>query len=110
VPKRLCVEARCSGEVVYRGRCATHAKQRNREMTSQNKQVYNSKRWKILRRHKLFLTPLCEWEGCDEIAQDVHHRHAIQDGGAPWEMANLEALCHPHHSCLTRREQVGQKA
>lgn len=101
---RACLEPRCPHPAAYRGRCKSHTTQRNRETVSANRRVYNSKRWQLLRRHKLFNTPLCE--RCGHIATDVHHRHAIQAGGDPWSMSNLEALCHSCHSSETRREQV----
>lgn len=106
MPIRLCLEPRCPQQAVYRGRCGAHATTRNRQTRSRNTHVYNSRRWKLLRRAYLFDHPLCETEGCDLVATDVHHRHAIQDGGPAWEYGNLEALCHAHHSQITRREQV----
>lgn len=103
MPTRLCAEPTCPTPATYRGRCPTHAKQRNRETRSRNTKIYNSKRWQITRRRKLSLTPLCE--RCGDIATDVHHREDIQQGGSPWAISNLEALCHPCHSQETRRRQ-----
>lgn len=106
MPTRLCLEPRCSEPPAYRGRCLTHRTQRNRETRSRNAKVYGTKRWRLLRRKKLKATPICE--RCDHVlATDVHHRQAIQDGGDPWSMTNLEALCHSCHSQVTRREQQG---
>lgn len=66
------------------------------------KTVYNSKRWKYLRRHKLHFDPLCEQ--CGVIATDVHHKHGVV--ADPWALDGLEALCHSCHSKVTRAEQV----
>ena len=106
MPVRLCSTPRCPEVATCRGRCAGHARERNAETRSQNKHIYNKKRWILLRRRKLFLSPLCEWEGCDEIATDVHHVQALQAGGLPYSLSNLQALCHSHHSRITRQEQA----
>jgi len=70
--------------------------------------MYASKRWAMHRRRKLFLNPLCELEypGCLGIANEVHHRVAMEDGGDPWAMDNSVSTCKPCHSRETRREQV----
>jgi 5-methylcytosine-specific restriction protein A len=105
LPKRLCLESKCPLPTHYRGRCQRHQKERNRETRSQNAKVYNTKRWKLLRRHKLQLNPICE--RCDmTLANEVHHVIAIQAGGDPWNLSNLEALCRVCHSKETRREQL----
>lgn len=103
---RSCVEPRCPDPATYRGRCARHSRSRERRINRAGRKVYNTKRWKILRRRKLFLTPLCEHPACVDIATDVHHLVAIEAGGEPYSMDNLQALCHSHHSVETRREQA----
>jgi 5-methylcytosine-specific restriction endonuclease McrA len=106
VPTRLCLEPRCPEPAIRRGRCAKHNTARNRETRSANKaEVYNRKRWKILRSRYLFEHPLCEC-GCGGIAEDVHHKKDIQAGGDPWAWDNLEALTHACHSKATRRSQA----
>jgi 5-methylcytosine-specific restriction endonuclease McrA len=105
MPIRLCLEASCPEPAVYRGRCATHAKRRNRETTSENKAVYNSNRWKRLRAHYLLHHSICE--RCDRVlATEVHHKRDISRGGNSWAVANLEALCKPCHSQITRQAQM----
>jgi 5-methylcytosine-specific restriction protein A len=112
MPLRVCLEPGCPALSSYRGRCTTHASQRSKETRSQNKPLYNSKRWKLTRQRKLNEMPLCESPPedhdppGDRIATDVHHKQAVQHGGTPWAMDNLEALCHPCHSRKTRREQT----
>lgn len=101
MPTRLCSESRCPEPASYRGRCPTHAKQRNTD-THRNRSIYNSKRWAITRNRVLFEQPLC---GCGAIATDVHHVIDLEDGGDPWSRSNLEALCHGCHSRLTRQHQ-----
>lgn len=104
MPIRMCMESRCGNEATYRGRCRVHARGRERQ-THHNKAIYNTKRWAILRDRYLFDHPLCEC-GCGGIAEDVHHKHAIGDGGDPWDPAGLEALTHSCHSRVTRQEQA----
>jgi 5-methylcytosine-specific restriction endonuclease McrA len=73
--------------------------------------MYASKRWFALRRQKLLQNPECELglPGCRGLANEVHHRVAMEDGGAPWEMSNLMSTCKPCHSHLTRREQLDRE-
>jgi 5-methylcytosine-specific restriction endonuclease McrA len=99
------MEPRCPNPTTYRGRCERHAKQRNQQTKSVNAPIYNSKRWQILRRHKLGLNPICE--RCDNtLANHVHHIVDIQKGGVPFAIGNLEALCHSCHSRITRGRQT----
>lgn len=105
--RRLCIGSperpRCANDATYRGRCRECNRRRNRE-TSPNQALYNRKKWKLTRRRYLYKQPLCE--RCQALATDVHHKQALQDGGNPWSMDNLEALCHACHSAETRREQA----
>jgi 5-methylcytosine-specific restriction endonuclease McrA len=101
-PTRLCHEPRCASPATYRGRCAQHSRQRERQ-THGNKGIYATAKWRHTRKRVLFLTPLCA--KCGAIATDVHHRIDISDGGDLWALDNLEALCHPCHSKITRRAQ-----
>lgn len=64
--------------------------------------VYRSKRWRILRRRKLFLDPLCE--RCGAIATQVHHIEGVEI--STWEIEQLESLCASCHSVETRQEQL----
>src|SRR5215207_8739490 len=103
----VCGERGCPNLAHYRGRCELHARQRNRETRSQNRKVYGSQKWLLTRRRYLFDHPLCECEDdCGRIAEDVHHKLALQHGGDPWNADNLEALTHACHSKVTRREMA----
>jgi 5-methylcytosine-specific restriction endonuclease McrA len=105
MPLRICANPTCPEPAIYRGRCPSHTTQRNRETRSPNKTVYNTKRWDLTRRHVLTQHPLCEQ--CGAIATQVHHREDIQAGGNPWALDNLEALCGPCHSRISRQRQQG---
>ena len=99
---RPCMEPGCGEFAAYRGRCSLHAGARARATTRVGRSVYNSKRWRILRRRKLTLNPICE--RCDErLATDVHHVHGVEQD--PWSLDGLESLCHACHSTITREEQ-----
>lgn len=110
MPRRLCTWPGCPDPVKYRGYCQRHARAKERGTNRAGRAIYATKRWKLLRRRKLFETPLCEAEGCGEIATDVHHRTDLADGGDPWKLANLQSLCHSHHSRETRAAQTGATA
>lgn len=100
MPIRLCSHPGCPDQVIYRGRCAKHTTQVNRD-THRNRRIYNSKRWQMTRRKVLNKSPLCP---CGELATDADHILAIEDGGDPWALTNLQALCASCHATKTNRE------
>ena len=65
--------------------------------------MYDSKRWRVLRRRKLFIDPLCE--RCGVVGRDVHHRVDLSDGGDPFAVTNLESLCRSCDSKETWRRK-----
>lgn len=107
MPLKVCLEPRCPSFAVYRGRCALHSRQRDKTIHRAGRALYKSKRWQILRRRVLFEQPLCD---CGELATDVDHIVAIEDGGAQWSRDNLKAMCGSCHSAKTRREQMARAA
>lgn len=102
MPVRLCQHRGCSGLATYRGRCKVHARKREAGIRRVGKAVYGTKRWKMTRKRKLSITPLCE--RCFEIATDVHHKRGVAND--PWALDGLEALCVSCHSKETRREMM----
>lgn len=100
-----CLEPRCP-ELVKRGRCQEHTRRYDQAIRRQGRQVYATKRWKVLRKRKLYLDSLCE--RCGEVASDVHHRHGVANDA--WSLEGLESLCHGCHSAETRREQLERSA
>jgi 5-methylcytosine-specific restriction enzyme A len=79
-------------------------RERSRSRRSEaHKKFYDTKRWKLCARDYRFRHPLCEHDGCEELAVDVHHKVDIAAGGEPYHAANLMALCKPHHSQITRQ-------
>ena len=97
MPIRLCNVKGCPNPVHYRGRCAEHSRERARihaRGSAQN--IYQSKRWKITKRHVLAEQPQCA--DCPRLAVDVHHIVPLDDGGAPFARQNLQGLCKSCHS------------
>ena len=103
MPTRLCAHPRCPNPATYRGRCPTHTRTNN-QRTHRNRHIYNSKRWKHLRRRVLFEQPICAH--CNNaLATDADHIQPIHHGGNPYARTNIQGLCHPCHSRKTRQEQ-----
>lgn len=72
--------------------------------------VYHTARWQRVRTMKLRRNPMCEEcerQGRTTEAVDVHHKHAVRDGGDVFNLDNLEALCKACHGRETRRESNG---
>lgn len=86
--------------------CERHTQQRDRTRNqSRDRTVYNSNRWKYLRRHILTESPFCSVDGCGELATDVDHIVPIAKGGDPYARANVQPLCAHHHGIKTKAEQ-----
>jgi 5-methylcytosine-specific restriction endonuclease McrA len=101
---RLCCEAGCASVAEVRGRCASHARARRKANRSAFDSFYASKAWALARRKQLFQFPLCQFEeggkACGRIADSVHHRIELTEGGAPRDPANLMSVCRRHHSLI----------
>lgn len=102
-PRRPCLEAGCHSFAEYRGRCRAHAANYERLRNKAGRDIYNTKRWKMTRRRKLNMDPICE-QCNNELATDVHHKQGVKV--VTWEIEALESLCHSCHSRVTRREQL----
>ena len=112
-PVRLCSTPRCPNHATNRGTCDDCRKRYERERSRvrraegvERNRFYARKHWRIVRLPQLFEHPLCEIDGpgCLKIANEVHHRVALEDGGKPYSPSNLLSLCKPCHSRLTMRE------
>jgi 5-methylcytosine-specific restriction protein A len=88
----------------YRGRCPEHSRERPHVIRSKEEgRIYDRRRWALLRRKRLSLNSICQACG-DELARDVDHVVPIEQGGAPFDLANTQALCGSCHSKKTNRE------
>ena len=115
MPIRLCLEPRCPNPVVVRGRCREHASQQRKWTRSVNDAFYGSKAWKMSREAQLFAHPLCQFvldDGteCATIADSVHHRTPIEEGGARRDPHNLMSICRSHHSVIHAQRNGGSVA
>jgi 5-methylcytosine-specific restriction enzyme A len=106
MPVRLCTEPRCPQVATVRGLCPDHTRQRTADRNGrrrESRKVYNSKRWRILRRRVLYDHPICQH--CDSVlATEVDHIKPIEQGGDAWALANLQALCARCHGRKTKAE------
>ena len=94
MPSRLCLTGGCPRAATHRGRCRIHAKAR----------VYSDKRWKLVRKRRLYLNPLCQ--ECGVLpAEHVDHRLPVSLGGAPFALENTQALCAACHSAKSHEER-----
>jgi 5-methylcytosine-specific restriction enzyme A len=71
-----------------------------------HREIYNTTRWKKLRRYHLSCQPLCVV--CGKPATDVDHIKPISQGGEPWAVGNLQSLCHGCHSVKTNADMAGR--
>jgi 5-methylcytosine-specific restriction endonuclease McrA len=104
--KSPCLEPRCPDFAAYRGRCERHAKERDVQINRAGRSVYNTKRWAMTRKAKLHQDSLCE--RCGQVANTVHHRTDLAQGGDPYSLANTESLCSRCHNSETRMRQIAR--
>lgn len=57
-----------------------------------------------IRARQLQRHPVCATLGCGQAATDVDHVQRISEGGAKYDTANLQSLCHACHSRKTQSE------
>jgi len=69
--------------------------------------VYNTVRWRKLRRIRLNYEPLCrECKKVNKVtaANEVDHIVPMSQGGEAWSLGNLQSLCKSCHSRKTMNE------
>lgn len=113
MPTRPCAEWGCPHPARRgRARCEVHDKARERERSARRRQedeqrkVYARAKWANTRRHVLHQQPLCV---CGRIATDVDHVVPMSEGGAAFDLANLQSLCHACHGEKSWREQLARR-
>lgn len=102
---RYCLWPRC-GERVKHGYCTKHEKSRkklpgrridNRTAHQRGYDItWQRFRWDYMRHHHD-----CEW--CGEPAQELHHKVPLKDGGEPYDVNNVVALCRVCHRLVHER-------
>jgi hypothetical protein len=68
------------------------------------KALYNSFAWKRLRAYLFTQDPfcvMCRAQGITKAWAHLDHIIDLADGGEPLDVANLQGLCHSHHSTKT---------
>lgn len=76
------------------------------------KNVYKSSQWRKLRNLKASMNPHCEHclkLGLVRPVKIVDHIVEIEDGGAVFELENLQSLCHACHEAKTAAEAKKRK-
>lgn len=97
---------RCPETTAQGGKCLTCKSEvkRSPEQTAR-KAIYNSKRWKALRRQVQRESPWCEVDGCNEPWTDLHHDPSVEEclarGLDPCDRTTVHPLCRAHHSAVT---------
>lgn len=114
---RACTHPGCPALVTGKGsQCPAHAKKRQRVSDARRRtnqtgpRLYDSQRWKRLRKLVLTRDPLCvECRKKNRVTAACHVDHivSISDGGNPFDLANLQALCASCHSRKTARQDGG---
>lgn len=115
--KKLCTYPSCKTIVNHNDdgsspRCELHkTQQRSRtrkhyshHFDDQGRNIYKTAKWKQLRGYKIAVNPLCE--NCLHYnkavtAQVIDHIIEIEDGGAIWDINNLQSLCNTCHNRKT---------
>jgi 5-methylcytosine-specific restriction protein A len=106
-PARPCTWHGCAALVDDGGRCPAHRREAEQVRGSAARRGYG-KQWRDTRIAYLAAHPWCAHLGCINPATDVDHIDGLgplAPRGHDW--ANLRALCHPHHSQRTARDQPG---
>ncbi|MEN0049034.1 MAG: HNH endonuclease signature motif containing protein [Bacteroidota bacterium] len=86
------------------------AKPKQEGRKESNQSIYNSTRWRKLRKLVIEAQPLCkvcEYIGEVVAAQVVDHVVPINEGGATWNEENLCPMCHKHHNRKSGYETRG---
>jgi 5-methylcytosine-specific restriction enzyme A len=110
MPIRMCIEAGCPN-VVKTGRCPEHRKQRDRERrlpgerTAYAIQTYHAKKWITTREKVLNRDPICRV--CDNaLSEQVDHIKPLSQGGARFELVNLQGICVRCHAIKSAGEST----
>src|SRR3989304_544110 len=105
---RPCSYPGCSN-LVRSGRCELHPMQVVDQHNPEHQQLYNTRRWKMIRRLQLSQHPWCE--GCLRAniytpATDVDHIEPHRGDPARFYTGKLQSLCVPCHSRKAAPELV----
>lgn len=112
LPPRACCVPGCTAYALGgKGRCANHARQPETDYRAMTNAMYNTSRWKEMRKKQLAREPVCRV--CAEQKKLTHATevdHIIPHKGDKtlfFDVCNLQSLCHKCHSTKTARENPG---
>ena len=71
------------------------------------KRIYNSPEWKATRLATL-IRDQYTCKRCGEYGDTAHHIVALEDGGAPFDLANTQTLCRPCHAVIDNARLAGR--
>ena len=83
-----------------------HQRKYEHHYDENGRNIYRTTRWRKLRAVKVGLNPICEH--CEEFGiakpvEEVDHIIEIEDGGAIWDIDNLQSLCKRCHIIKTNK-------
>ena len=79
-------------------------KKRDRERGSAAARGYDET-WRRTRASYIKAKRVCEWDGCSDPIDEVHHKMPLAEGGARLDWGNLQGLCRHHHSSITANRE-----
>jgi|TARA_Y100000310_G_scaffold328330_1_gene396307 5-methylcytosine-specific restriction endonuclease McrA len=107
-PKSICSKCRKIKGVS----CICPEKESFQGFDRTNQSFYNSTKWRKYShdiRRKEPLCRMCKEEGKTVLATMVDHIQSINNGGSKWDRANLQPLCHKHHSSKSTKDRKNSK-
>lgn len=115
VSRKACGNKQCPLPAIEGYRfCSEHLKEnrqgRDAAKEPERLRVYSSQRWQAIRRVVLGRDPLCVLclqEGIVRASEVVDHIQSMQDGGAQFDLENLQGLC---VICHNRKSQLEANA
>ena len=106
---RLCPTLIPRGQRHCPAHASAHYRQQDAERTNITaRRLYKTARWKKIRAIVLARSPLCILCRRD-AAREVDHKVRVENGGAMWDLENLQATCTPCHSRKTASEVLHEK-
>lgn len=109
--RSACLYPRCGKPAYRRGRCQEHYSEKSKQdHATETRRIRRTAQWKYIRRLVLQRDGyICQEEGTEPHWGDqVDHILPVDEGGAPFDMKNLQTLCQIHHSRKTHREVIAR--
>lgn len=104
----VCAHAGCRVLVKGAARCAAHPAPARPSSSGTVSPLYDSAKWRAMRRCYLKAHPVCRTPGCGREARHADHitpHHG--DAALFFDTANLQPLCHSCHSRKTASSDGG---